>query len=206
MADPISSLRTNRGAPTLFDQLSTAGQITQADQYAADPENQFAKGLRTGAAGLTAGEFANEALRKEVAGDKAFTDSRDRALQTIQDTRMYAPRVLSLRDVNSLGDLGDFAAGAVGQGAMSMVPLIAAAALTRGRGLTGKATAFGGAMVPAYNMERGEAALNQYQDPAQMAASAEERDLAATAKGGINAALESIVPAGLRSEERRVGK
>lgn len=197
MADPISSLRTNRGAPTLFDQLSTAGQISQEDQYAVNPENQFSKGLRTGAAGLTAGEFASEALRKEVAGDKAFADSRDRALQTVNDTRMYAPRVSSLRDVNSIGDAGDFAAGAIGQGAMSMAPTIAAAALTRGRGLTGKATAFGGAMVPAYEMERGEAALNQYQDPEQMKASAQERDLAATAKGGINAALESIVPAGL---------
>lgn len=197
MADPISSLRTNRGAPTLFDQLSTAGQISQEDQYAANPENQFSKGLRTGAAGLTAGEFASEALRKEVAGDKEFADSRDRALQTVRDTRMYAPRVSSLRDVNSIGDAGDFAAGAIGQGAMSMAPTIAAAALTRGRGLAGKATAFGGAMVPAYEMERGEAALNQYQDPEQMKASAQERDLAATAKGGINAALESIVPAGL---------
>lgn len=197
MADPTSSLRTNRGAPTLFDQLSTAGQISQEDQYAANPENQFSKGLRTGGAGLTAGSFASEALRQEVAGDPAFAESRDRALQTMQRAQMYAPRVSSLRDVNSLGDLGDFAAGAIGQGAMSMAPTIAAAALTRGRGLAGKATAFGGAMVPSYEMERGEAALNQYQDPAQMAASAEERDLAATAKGGINAALESIVPAGL---------
>lgn len=197
MADPISSLRTNRGEPTLFDRLSTAGQISQEDQYAANPESQFSKGLRAGAAGLTAGSFASEALRKEVAGDKEFADSRDRALQTVRDTRMYAPRVSSLRDVNSIGDAGDFAAGAIGQGAMSMVPTIAAAALTRGRGLAGKATAFGGAMVPAYEMERGEAALNQYQDPEQMKASAQERDLAATAKGGINAALESIVPAGL---------
>jgi len=199
MADPTSSLRTNRGEPTLFDKLSTAGQLSQEEQYAANPENQFSKGLRTGAAGLTAGEFANEALRKEVAGDKAFTDSRDRALQTIQDTRMYAPRVSSLRNVNSIGDAGDLAAGIIGQGAMSMAPSLAAAVLTRGRGLAGKATAFGGSMVPSYELERGEAALNQYQDPAQMAASAEERDLAATAKGGINAALESIVPAGVGS-------
>ena len=197
MADPISSLRTNRGEPTLFDKLSTAGQLSQEEQYAANPENQFSKGLRTGAAGLTAGAFASEALRKEAAGDATFTDPRDRALQTVQDTRMYAPRVSSLRDVNSIGDAGDFAAGAIGQGAMSMVPSIAAAVLTRGRGLAGKATAFGGSMVPAYEMERGEAALNQYQDPEQMKASAQERDLAATAKGGINAALESIVPAGL---------
>lgn len=114
MADPISSLRTNRGGPSLFDQLSTAGQISQEDQYAANPENQFSKGLRTGAAGMTAGSFASEALRQEVAGDPAFAESRDRALQTVQDTQMYAPRVSSLRDVNSLGDLGDFAAGAVG--------------------------------------------------------------------------------------------
>lgn len=197
MADPTSSLRTNRGGPSLFDQLSTAGQISQEDQYAANPDMQITKGLRTGAAGMTAGSFASEALRQEVAGDPAFAESRDRALQTVQDTQMYAPRVSSLRDVNSLGDLGDFAAGAVGQGAISMVPSIAAAVLTRGRSLGNKAAAFGGAMVPAYEMERGEAALNQYQDPEQMKASAQERDLAAMAKGGVNAALESIVPAGL---------
>lgn len=197
MADPISSLRTNRGEPTLFDRLSTSGQISQEDQYAANPESQLSKGLRTGAAGMTAGSFASEALRQEVAGDPAFAKSRDRALQTVQDTQMYAPRVSSLRDVNSIGDLGDFAAGAFGQGAMSMAPALAAAVLTRGRSLGNKAAAFGGSMVPSYELERGEAALNQYQDPAQMAASAQERDLAATAKGGINAALESIVPAGI---------
>lgn len=134
MADPTSSLRTNRGGPSLFDQLSTAGQISQEDQYAANPEMQITKGLRTGAAGLTAGSFASEALRKEAAGDATFTDPRDRALQTVQDTRMYAPRVSSLRDANSLSEVGDFAAGAIGQGAISMVPSIAAAALTRGRG------------------------------------------------------------------------
>jgi hypothetical protein len=199
MADPISSLRTNRGEPTLFDRLSTSGQISQEDQYAANPENQFSKGLRTGAAGLTASSFASEALRQEVAGDPAFEGSRDRALQTVRDTQMYAPRVSSLRDVNSVSDFGDFAAGAIGQGAMSMAPALAAAVLTRGRSLGNKAAAFGGSMVPSYELERGEAALNQYQDPAQMAASAEERDLAATAKGGINAALESIVPAGIGS-------
>lgn len=199
MADPISSLRTNRGEPSLFDRLSTSGQISQEDQYAANPENQFSKGLRTGAAGLTAGSFASEALRQEVAGDPAFAESRDRALQTVQDTQMYAPRVSSLRDINSIGDAGDFAAGVIGQGAMSMAPSLAAAVLTRGRSLGNKAAAFGGAMVPSYELERGEAALNQYQDPAQMAASAEERDLAATAKGGVNAALESIVPAGIGS-------
>ena len=197
MADPTSSLRTNRGGPSLFDQLSTAGQISQEEQYAANPENQFSKGLRTGAAGMTAGSFASEALRKEVAGDATFTDSRDRALQTVRDTQMYAPRVSSLRDVNSIGDVADLTAGVFGQGAMSMAPALAAAVLTRGRGPVGKATAFGGAMVPSYELERGEAALNQYQDPEQMKASAQERDLAATAKGGINAALESIVPAGL---------
>ena len=197
MADPTSPLRTNRDAPSLFDSLSTAGQMSQADQYAANPENQFAKGLRTGAAGLTAGEFASEALRKEVSGDEGYKASRDRALQTVKDTQMYAPRMSSLRDVKSVGDLGDLTAAVAGQGAMSMVPSIAAAVLTRGRGLAGKATAFGGAMVPAYEMERGEAALNQYQDPEQMKASVQDRDLAATAKGGINAALESIVPAGI---------
>jgi hypothetical protein len=199
MADPISALRVNRGEPTLFDQLSVAPQLT-ADQrvpLANANESEFVKGARRGAAGLSAGSFADEALRQEVGGNDAFANSRDLALDTSAQAGRYPGRVSSLRNISSGEDLLDFATGAVGQGAVSMAPALAGAVLTRGRGALGKATAFGGAAVPSYIQERGEAALDQYQDPTLAAAPVAERDTAATAKGLINAGLESIVPAGI---------
>ena len=200
MADNFSALRTSRGEPSLFEQVHTAAQITPEAQYemtSGASDTQFEKGLRTGAVGLTAGSFANQALSQEVGGDADWQRSRDLALQTQAQGQMYAPRVSSLRDIGSLEDAGDYAAGAIGQGAMSMAPTLATALLTRGRGKFGTATSFAGGATTAYGLERGEAALNQYADPTLAATSAEDRDLAATTKGVINAGLEAIVPAGL---------
>jgi hypothetical protein len=201
MATSISSLRTNRDEPNPFTRLTTDGQISPAAQYALLPEeSQFTKGLRTTAAALTAGSYTDEALSKEAAGDPAYTDALNRATQVLQDTRMYAPRVSSLRDVHSLGDAGDYAASALGQGAMSMVPMIptlAAAALTRNLGLVGKAIGHGVAAVPMYDMGRGAAALEQYQDPEQMKAPVQDRETAARARGVIDTAFASAVPIGI---------
>lgn len=200
MAENFSALRTARGAPSLFEQVRTSTQLTPEDQYeltSGASDTQFTKGLRTGAAGLTAGSFAGEALSAEASGDPEWQLSRDRALQTQAQAGMYAPRVSSLRDIGSLEDAGDYVAGTVGQGAMSMAPTLGAALLTRGRGRLGAATSFGGAAGTAYNLERGEAALGQYADPELAQADVAERDFAATTKGAVNAGLEAIVPAGL---------
>jgi len=200
MADNFSALRTSRGEPSLFEQVRTTAQLTPEAQYemtSGASDTQFEKGLRSGVAGLTAGSFANEALSQEVGGDADWQRSRDLALQTQAQGQMYAPRVSSLRDIGSLEDAGDYAAGAIGQGVMSMAPTLATTLLTRGRGKFGAATSYAGGAATAYNLERGEAALNQYADPTLAATSAEDRDLAATTKGVINAGLEAIVPAGL---------
>lgn len=200
MADNFSALRTSRGEPSLFEQVRTTAQLTPEAQYemtSGASDTQLEKGLRSGAAGLTTGSFANEALSQEVGGDADWQRSRDLALQTQAQGQMYAPRVSSLRDIGSLEDAGDFAAGAIGQGAMSMAPTLATALLTRGRGKYANVGSFAGGAATAYNLERGEAALGQYADPTLAAASAEDRDLAATTKGAVNAGLEAIVPAGL---------
>src|SRR5574343_814888 len=121
MADNFSALRTSRGEPSLFEQVRTAAQITPEAQYemtSGASDTQFEKGLRTGAVGLTAGSFANQALSQEVGGDADWQRSRDLALQTQAQGQMYAPRVSSLRNIGSLEDAGDYAAGAIGQGAM----------------------------------------------------------------------------------------
>ena len=135
-ANPLTS---GKSVLTPEEQVSLRGDGTE-----------FGQGLRTGAAGLTAGSYASTALRQELAGNPEFAAPRDRAMEVMRENEMFAPRVTSLRDVGNAGDFGDFAAGAVGQGAMSMLPTIAAAALTRGKGSLGKASAFGGAMLPAY--------------------------------------------------------
>lgn len=198
MADNFSSLRVNPDTD-LFARTSVAEQLSPEALYRLTQagDTQFEKGLRSGAASLTAGSFANQALSQEVGGDADWQRSRDLALQTQAQGHMYAPRVGSLRDIGSLEDAGDYAAGAIGQGAMSMAPTLATALLTRGRGKFGAATSFAGGATTAYGLERGEAALNQYADPTLAKTSAEDRDLAATTKGVINAGLESIVPAGL---------
>jgi hypothetical protein len=192
MAGPTSSLRN------YSEELSTAGVLSPEERYALRPEGEFMKGTRLGAAGISAGALASEALNAEVSKDpEAAARARERALNIVRRADMYAPRVSSLRGIHSVGDAADFAAGALGQGAVSMVPSLAGAALAAGAGPLGRVAGFAGAAIPSYMMERGEAALNQYQDPVQMQASAEERDKAATVKGGVNALLDAIVPASI---------
>lgn len=200
MADNTSALRTSRDAPSLFEQVRTASQLTPQARYEmtdAASDTQFSRGLRSGAAGLSAGSFANQALSQEAAGEADWQRSRDLALKTQQDAAVYAPRVSSLRDIHNLSDAGDYAAGTIGQGVMSMAPTLAVATLTRGRGRIGAGASYLGAAGTAYNLERGEAALGQYSDPTLAATNVSDRDFAATTKGAINAGLESLVPAGI---------
>jgi len=159
--------------------------------------NLMGRGALSALYGVAAGRQANDALSAEFAGDEARKKSALRAHDELVARAAYEAPNQDLRKIGGVGDAVDFVRGAAGNAAVTMIPSIAGAALFRGRGPVGKAAAFGGAYAPAYVMERDEALSSQYQDPEQMKASAEERDLAATAKGGINAALESIVPAGL---------
>lgn len=205
MADQDSPLRTSRGAPTLFDQVQVASQLSSEDRYnLTNPnEGEFKKGLRTGAAGLSASSFANQALSQERAGDPQWEASRDSAFDVLEGAAPYAARVSSLRDVGSLADAGDYAANTIGQGVMSMAPVLATALVTRGRGKIGTGAAYAGGALTAYGQEKGEAALGQYGDETLAATDVVDRDNAATAKGVVNAALESVVPGGLATSVLR---
>lgn len=205
MADQNSPLRTSRGAPTLFDQVQVASQLSSEDRYnLTNPnEGEFKKGLRTGAAGLSASSFANQALSQERAGDARWEASRDSAFDVLEGAAPYAARVSSLRDVGSLADAGDYAANTIGQGVMSMAPVLATALVTRGRGKIGTGAAYAGGALTAYGQEKGEAALGQYGDETLAATDVVDRDNAATAKGAVNAALESVVPGGLATSVLR---
>ena len=169
------------------------------------PENaDFVRGVRSTIDNLTASSYANAALSQELsqgADDPEYQRLRARADQLSQRAAIQAPRVRSLRDIDSFGDVADFVQGGLPQGAVSTVPALAGAALAKrvpfAQRLLGRLTPYAGAAVPAYQLERGEAALNQYQDPELAALPVEERDRAATGKGLANAALEAIVPGGL---------
>lgn len=194
---PTSPLRIvpdeQRSRMVVANQLSAAD--TEQMQHGAD--SQLQRGWRAGSMGISAGAFANEAIAAERAGDPNWQTKRDLGLRMAQEAAEVGPRVTSLRDIEGVGDAVDWATGGFGQGVASMAPTVAAALLTRGRGNFGKATAFSGAMIPAYQMEKGEAVLGQYADPELAAASVDDRMRAAEYKGMGNAALESIVPAGL---------
>ena len=153
--------------------------------------NIMGRGALAALYGVAAGRQASDAMAAELAGDEARRKSALRAHDELVARAAYEAPNQDLRNIGGVGDAVDFVRGAVGNAGVTMLPSIAGAALFRGRGPVGKATAFGGAYAPAYVMERDEALSSQYQDPEQMKASAQERDLAAMAKGGINAALVS---------------
>jgi len=173
----------------------------ETEQALRGDSSQFQRGWRSGLTGISAGAFASDAISGEQSGDPNWQADRDLALRMAQEASQVGPRVSSLRDVHGVGDALDWAGGSLGQGLATMAPVAAAALATRAHPTLGKALSkaapHAGAYVPAYMMERDEAVLGQYADPALAATDVGDRANAAHVKGGINAALESIVPAGL---------
>lgn len=178
--------------------------LDQVDRVNLDQQSSVARGAQMGAAGMTAGSFADEALDAQLAGNL----EQQRALEAQAQhhagrASVFAPDVRSLRDVHSASDFGTLVGGHLGQAAVSMAPVLAGAVAARTplRGLMGRTGAtvmpYMGAAIPAYQLEKGEAVLGQLLDPELAAKPAEERLAAAQGKAVVNAALESIVPAGL---------
>jgi len=204
MADNYSALRAPVGNPYEGITNEDTAPPSLAEQYAltSPGEGEFVRGLRRGSAQLSASEFARQALNQELAG-QPNQDALGNAQKIQQESaQMYAPAVGSLRDVHGIGDLGDFAAGQLGAGAPSMVPLLAGALLARGGSSTiGKLRGFAGAAIPSYLEDRGSAALEQYNDPAQAAKSAESRDRVASLRAAMNAGLMSLVPGHIATAE-----
>ena len=184
-------------APTLRDMLPPSPEELQQQLIG---DNQFYRGVVTGAKGITSGSYANDALNAESAGDANAAQLRDTALLRQQEAQAYAPRVRSLRNIGGVKDAVDYGLGTLGQGLVSMAPTIAATAAARAPVFgpaAARVTSYAGAAGAGYLQEKGEAALGQYSDPTLAAAPVADRQRAATGKGLVNAALEGIVPAGL---------
>lgn len=209
MSDRPSALRNTRNGSALAG-MTTSSNLTPEERYlltgGAD-ESQFAKGVRTGVSGISAGRFAQEAQAGELAGDPNWEAKLQSARNIQESSQKAAPRVSSLRDINGVEDAADFVLGGAGQGIASSVPSLAGALLARGRGTIGAGTTFLGAAVPSYAQIKGGAALRQYDDPTLSQASVEDRERMATREGLAGAALDAIVPAGLaKAGFRGVGK
>lgn len=177
-----------------FDQAPTPEVIDQA--FA--PRSEAAKGLEQAIAQGEANAAAARRFAAERAGNTAEME-RQAALQAQfeQTAAANAPRVSSLRDVQTKGDAFDWAAGVLPGALYSSAPsaLAGAAGAVLGRGLgSARLGAQLGAMTQSVADERAEALANQYNDPALSQASVAERGRAADFKGLVGGAMEALVP------------
>lgn len=177
-----------------FDQAPTPEVIDQA--FA--PRSEAAKGLEQAIAQGEANAAAARRFAAERAGNTAEME-RQAALQAQfeQTAAANAPRVNSLRDVQTKGDAFDWAAGVLPGALYSSAPsaLAGVGGALLGRGLgSARLGAQLGAMTQSVADERAEALANQYNDPTLSQASVAERGRAADFKGLVGGAMEALVP------------
>ena len=177
-----------------FDQAPTPEVIDQA--FA--PRSEAAKGLEQAIAQGEANAAAARRFAAERAGN-ATEMERQAALQAQfeQTAAANAPRVSSLRDVQTKGDAFDWAAGVLPGALYSSAPsaLAGVGGALLGRGLgSARLGAQLGAMTQSVADERAEALANQYNDPTLSQASVAERGRAADFKGLVGGAMEALVP------------
>lgn len=177
-----------------FDQAPTPEVIDQA--FA--PRSEAAKGLEQAIAQGEANAAAARRFAAERAGNTAEM-GRQAALQAQfeQTAAANAPRVSSLRDVQTKGDAFDWAAGVLPGALYSSAPsaLAGVGGALLGRGLgSARLGAQLGAMTQSVADERAEALANQYNDPTLSQASVAERGRAADFKGLVGGAMEALVP------------
>ncbi len=177
-----------------FDQAPTPEVIDQA--FA--PRSEAAKGLEQAIAQGEANAAAARRFAAERAGNTAEME-RQAALQAQfeQTAAANAPRVSSLRDVQTKGDAFDWAAGVLPGALYSSTPsaLAGVGGALLGRGLgSARLGAQLGAMTQSVADERAEALANQYNDPTLSQAPVAERGRAADFKGLVGGAMEALVP------------
>lgn len=163
------------------------------------------RGLSTAFASAASGHHSGVALKAEAARDTALQHQALRQAELAdQQASLYAPRVSSLRDAQSIGDVGSFVAGAAPGVIADMLPALAAGLIFRGRGRLAAPTALVGAAVPSYHQQFGEMAREQRLDPTLSEASAEDRLRSARLGAAGGTVLEALLPGKLASDALRV--
>jgi len=207
MAEPLTGNRSRSRLRSFATAGPTDEELLLENAERTARMSALERGFAAGGYGITAGSYADEAQTAERAGDDVeFQRLLGQATTNAQRAAQVGPAVSSLRDINSLSDAGTFVGGHLGQAAATMAPVMLGALAARtGAGRLAGASSYLGAAVPAYQMEQGEAILNQYQDPQLAAMDVERRAELARNKALGNAALESIVPAMLSKGLFRTG-
>lgn len=167
-------------------------------------QGEFSKGLRSGLEG------AGSQLRSLAGGVGAALGADEFAAEQNQLARAQAeraaaagPRVSSYRDVGSLRDAADYAAGLAGQAVPSVGLGVAAGALTAATG-GGALPALAAGALTQLPFETGDVLQRQQQDPTARMRGAGENLRDAFLTGGASAVGQAIVPAALGG--RLVGK
>lgn len=200
MADLYNKLRDApvRLAPTRLEEAMSAMPNRTPDQLtvqATEGDNALARGLRAGVYGLGSTANALVATAAEQQGLTAFAQERfNEADHFAQMADATGPAVRDFRRIKSISDASNFVLGSMGQALGSTAPALAlgaAGALKFGLRGAGPGAALG-AFVP----EAGEQALALRNDPVTAALPADDRLQNAATKGAVNAALESVTPAG----------
>lgn len=175
--------------PVAVQELENQAQIMQARDSGA-----FGQGMARAGRGLKASAAEYYGLGNEALGNAAAaTVSYDDAARQRELGNLAAPNVPTWESAQSLGDYSRFAAGAMGNGIVSMGPTMAAALAARALPISAGAR-FGAAMVPSVVPMAGETAHALNTDPVAQKLSAAERFSLST-KGGVGgAAVEAIVP------------
>ena len=167
-------------------------------------QGEFSKGLRSGLGG------AGSQLRSLAGGvgaamgfDQFAAEQNQLARVQAEEAAAAGPRVSSYRDVKSLRDAGDYAAGLAGQALPSVGLGVGAGALTAmtGGGALPVLAAGAATQLP---FEVGDVLHRQQQDPTARLRGAGENLRDAVLTGGASAVGQAIVPAALGG--RLVGK
>lgn len=187
MADYTTSpLRQMRG-PYVTDPIEQATQ----EQQLATPSGALQRGFQSSLTGMSAALKARDALNAEQAGLPTALGLRATAGDLARQAEMQAPEINSFRQINGVGDAAEYAAGAIGGMAPYVPVAVAGAAAGRmlPRAIAPAIREALGSSAAMYPFERGQSALEQYQDPVQAAAPVQQRSDVATTRGVINAGL-----------------
>lgn len=181
--------------------LDVSEPVAGADLFARDPNapGPFARGVRTGVAGVKAAARGVQAIGARAIGAQA---AEAEALQAAQDTlQATAPDQMRVEDVASVGGAFDFTKYALGTALPSILAMVAGGTLGRGvsallakriaaqgtRALVKEAGLVGGAGLTSVGMEAGsifpDAVEQKVEDPALRAVA-----------GGIAAGALDILP------------
>jgi hypothetical protein len=169
----------------------SAEELTQADRDYQFSGGEFVKGLRRAA--YSAGEATKAAYGQlqELSNPEEGLRTQRAAAQSIRDMpQAWAPQVAESDDVHSVADFANYAAGKVGEGAMTSGMALAGTAL--GGALGGARGALVGGTAPLIPMEAGGQVLDTLNDPVAMQQPAWKRAAMAGAVGAGNAYIENI--------------